>query len=190
MMSASNPGRMHTRLCRLTALLIVVGLTGCADSDDLADLKEYVAEVKARQKTAIEPLPEIKAVEPYIFSPEDLRDPFVLDEKVAPVEEIKVESGIRPDTARPKEELESYELDALRMVGTVFREGELWALVRASDGTIHRVKAGNHMGRNFGKILRVKEDQIELLEIIPDTPGTWRERKASLDLAEASGSKK
>jgi type IV pilus assembly protein PilP len=52
------------------------------------------------------------------------------------------------------------------------------------------VHAGNYMGRNFGKIIRIKEDQIELLEIIPDSPGAWRERKASLDLAEASGEKR
>jgi type IV pilus assembly protein PilP len=46
------------------------------------------------------------------------------------------------------------------------------------------------MGRNFGKIIRVREGQIELLEIIPDTPGSWRERKAALDMGEASGETK
>lgn len=173
----------------LLALTVAAGLTACAD-DDLADLHSYVADVKSRQKSAVEPLPEIKTVEPFIFKGEDLRNPFIRDEKTAPVEEAKAESGLRPDTTRPKEELESYELDSLRMTGTVYRDTVLWALVRANDGTIHKVRAGNYMGRNFGKILRIKEDQIELLEIISDTPGTWRERKASLDLAEASGGKK
>jgi type IV pilus assembly protein PilP len=177
-------------LRHLFVWVLLAGLTACGDNDDIADLRSYVAEVKARQKSSVEPLPEIKTVEPYVFNPEDLHDPFVQVEKAQPIEDVKAESGIRPDTTRPREELESYDLDALRMVGTVYRADALWALVKAGDGTIHRVKTGNYMGRNFGKILRVKEDQIELLEIIPDTPGTWRERKASLDLAEASGGKK
>jgi type IV pilus assembly protein PilP len=75
------------------------------------------------------------------------------------------------------------------MVGTVNRQGSLWGLVKASDGTIHRVRVGNHMGKNFGKIVNIKEDLIELVEIIADSPGAWHERKATLDLAEV-GEKK
>jgi type IV pilus assembly protein PilP len=168
--------------------LIAVALTGCTGGD-LTDLETYVAEVKARQKGSVEPLPEIRMVEPFVFNPEDLRDPFVIDENTEGAEEAKVGSGIRPDTSRPKEELESYELDTLRMVGTVNRQGSLWGLVKASDGTIHRVRVGNHMGKNFGKIVNIKEDLIELVEIIADSPGAWHERKATLDLAEV-GEKK
>jgi type IV pilus assembly protein PilP len=183
-----HPRRRSSFKC-LTILCVAAGLSACA-GDDLADLKSYVAEVKARQKSAVEPLPEIKTVEPFVFNAEDMRDPFVPSEKAEQQEEVKAENGIRPDTARAKEELESYELDTLRFVGTVNLNNALWGLIRASDGTIHRVHAGNYMGRNFGKIIRIKEDQIELLEIIPDSPGAWRERKASLDLAEASGEKR
>lgn len=164
-------------------------LSACGDSD-LSDLETYAAEVESRQKGAVEPLPEIKTVTPFLFNGEELRDPFMQTAKVEPTEEVKSDNGIRPDTTRAKEELESYELDSLRMVGTVTLDNVLWGLVKANDGTIHRVRAGNYMGRNFGKIIRVKEGQIELLEIIPDTPGTWRERKASLDMAEAGGDSK
>jgi type IV pilus assembly protein PilP len=169
--------------------LLMMGLAGCGGGD-MADLKTYVAEVKSRHKGAVEPLPEVKTVEPFTFIAEDLRDPFVLDEKSQEPEEEKVESGIRPDTTRPREELESYELDSLRMVGTVNQQGALWGLVRANDGTIHRVRNGNYMGKNYGKIINIKENLIELVEIFSDSPGAWHERKASLDLAEASGASK
>jgi len=168
---------------------LALGLVACSN-DDISDLEKFVAQVKAQQKAPIEPLPEIKTVEPFIFSPENLRNPFVATEKSQEQDENKIDNGIRPDTARPKEELESYELDSLRMVGTVNQSQQLWGLVRATDGTIHRVKNGNHMGRNFGQIIRIREDQIELLEIVPDSPGAWRERKAALDLAESSGDRK
>jgi type IV pilus assembly protein PilP len=172
----------------LVSWLVAFGLTGCA-GDDLADLKDYVAEVKARQKGSVEPLPEIKTVEPYVFNPEDLRDPFIIDDRSEQTEDARIASSIRPNTNRPKEELESYELDTLRMVGTVDRQGVFWGLVKTTDGTIHRVRTGNYMGKNFGKIVSIKENLIELIEIVSDSPGVWRERKAALDLAEVGGNK-
>lgn len=153
----------------------------------MADLRAYVSEVKGRHKGVVEPLPEVKTVEPFVFSADDLRDPFVPDEKTMEPEEEKVESGIRPDTTRPREELESYELDGLRMVGTVNQQGALWGLVKANDGTIHRVRTGNYIGKNYGRVINIKENLIELVEIVSDSPGAWHERKAGLDLAEVAG---
>lgn len=168
---------------------LAVTLTACGDNN-MNDLHEWVDGVKKKQKGAVEPLPEIKTVEPFLFKPEDIRDPFMQTDRSEITEESKGDNGIRPDTTRAKEELESYELDTLRMVGTINQQGQLWGLVRATDGTIHRVRVGNFMGRNFGKIIRIKDGQIELLEIIPDSPGGWRERKASLELGDTSGGKK
>jgi type IV pilus assembly protein PilP len=191
MSGAGGKNRVVTAWGRLVVLgFLIVGLSSCGD-DDFADLKAYIAEVKQRQKSVIEPLPEIKTVQPFVFDESELHDPFFVaaDRPEQPTEDIKVENGIHPDASRTREELESYELDALRMVGTVALNNTLWGLVKATDGTIHRVHAGNYLGRNFGKIIRIKEDQIELMEIIPDSPGTWRERKASLELAAVSGGK-
>ncbi len=168
---------------------ITATLCACSDNN-MADLHEWVDNVKKRQKGSVEPLPEIKTVEPFIFKPEDIRDPFMQNDRSEIAEESKGDNGIRPDTARAREELESYELDTLRMVGTINQQGHLWGLVKASDGTIHRVRVGNYIGRNYGKIIRIKDGQIEMLEIIPDSPGGWRERKAALELTEASGGRR
>jgi type IV pilus assembly protein PilP len=170
-------------------LLMAATLSSCGENDS-NDLKDWVNSVNQRQKGVVEPLPEIKTVEPFVFKPDELRDPFIQNIKVEQTEEAKGDNGIHPDTARSREELESFELDTLRMVGTIYQSASLWGLVKAFDGTIHRVRVGNYLGRNFGKIIRIKEGQIELLEIIPDTAGGWRERKASLELTEAASGKK
>jgi len=164
---------------------LILGLVSCAN-DDMSDLNYYIQSVKAKPKGTIQPLPEIKIVEPFIFNPEGLRDPFRPVEIVADSGEsdIPVGIGVRPDVARRKEELEAYSLDTLRMVGTLTMDNGLWALIKASDGTIHRVQKGNHMGRNYGEIIRILDDKVELMEIVPDKPGTWREQLASLALAE------
>ena len=164
---------------------LVLGLTACV-SNDVSDLSQYIQSVKARPKGTIQPLPEIEIVEPFIFNPEGLRDPFRPVERVTQQNEtdMSVGTGIRPNLSRRKEELEAYSLDTLRMVGTVTMDNSLWALIRASESTIHRVRKGNHMGRNYGEIIRILEDRIEMMEIVPDKPGSWREQQASLALSE------
>lgn len=166
-------------------VLFVVILTGCAD-EGFSDLQQYINEVKARPKGTIEPLPEPKPIEPFVFKPEGLRDPFkpISESQEDEESQIAIGNGIKPDFSRRKEELEAYPLDSLRMVGTIVKKGNLWGLVKASDKTIHRVQAGNYMGKNYGRIIRIMTDKIELMEIVPDKPGSWREQQTSLALAE------
>jgi type IV pilus assembly protein PilP len=165
--------------------LFVALIVGCGN-DDFTDLDQYIASVKVRPKGPIEPLPEIKVIEPFIFKPEGLRDPFRPLELPEQSEggDIPKTNGIRPDTTRRKEELEAFPLDGLKMVGTVVLKSNLWGLIKASDGTIHRVQVGNYMGKNYGKIIRIVTDKIELMEIVPDKPGSWREQQTSIALAE------
>ena len=165
---------------------VLLMLTGCSN-DDFTDLHKYIQSVHARPKVAIEPLPDSKVVETFIFEPDGLRDPFRPTEISSDEETIDTSAtvGIKPDTERRKEELEAYALDSLRMVGTLKDQNGLWGLVKAKDGTVHSVQVGNHMGQNYGQIIRILEDKIELMEIVPDVkPGTWKEQQATLALAE------
>ena len=173
-----------TALSRVGCAVLLVLLAGCGD--DFADLNQYISDVKAKPKEPIKPLPEIKVIEPFVFNPEGLRDPFrpLEQPEQADGTDVSKGSGIRPDTTRRKEELEAFPLDGLKMVGTVAMNSSLWGLVKASDGTTYRVQAGNYMGKNHGKIMRILDDKIELMEIVPDKPGTWREQQASLVLTE------
>ncbi|WP_027147900.1 pilus assembly protein PilP [Methylobacter tundripaludum] len=172
-------------LAVVCCVVVMALLAGCSN-DDFSDLTRYLSEVKARPKEPIKPLPEIKVIEPFMFKPDGLRDPFKPLEQPEQAQGIDVSagSGIKPDTSRRKEELEAFPLDGLRMVGTIDMKSSLWGLVKASDGTIYRVKVGNYVGKNYGKVIRIVSDKIELMEIVPDKPGTWREQPASIVLTE------
>jgi len=180
---------LHRKLMGGVVLLAL--LTGCSE-DDFSDLNQYIAEVKVRPKGTIKPLPEIKVVEPFIFKPEDLRDPF---KPIKPVEVAgegtgaSTGGGIKPDTSRRKEELEAFPVETLKMIGTVNMKSNLWALIKSADKTVYRVRQGNYMGQNYGKIIRISPDKIELMEIVPDRPGTWREQQLSVMLADEQGGK-
>ncbi len=164
-------------------VLLAVAITGCANKD-MRDLKQYAKEVKARKQGRIEPLPEIKQVKTFTYRPEDRRSPFTPTSRGEEEVEQSTTSGIAPVRNRRKEELEHFSLDSLRMVGTLERAEVMWALIRAKDKTIYRVKAGNYMGKNHGQITQITESKIELTEIVPDGRGGYRERQATLALKE------
>lgn len=164
--------------------LALLTLTACGDQN-MDDLRDYVAEVKARPPVPIGALPEVKQPETFLYDPRGRRDPFTpqtLDQPVTPT--LAVTDGPRPDPNRRREELESYSLDTLRMVGTVEQENQMWGLVQTNDGTIHRVHEGNYMGLNHGRIIRVGEEKIELIELVPSGNGGYLETAAALSIGE------
>ena len=177
-----------TTLCAFS----LVTLPGCV-SRDKTDLEDYASEILSRPGGRIEPLPPIKPYKRYLYTAgtEGLRDPFQSfsarkrNEPVVPVPDdpSQIEWNTEVQTHN-REELEESELDALRMVGILKSNDELWGIIRANDGTVHRVQVGNYMGSNYGKILNIQEDRIDLREIVKDSRGRWEERQATLVLSE------
>ena len=165
----------------LVILVPGISVIGCMN-DDMGDLKKFVEEVKAREQGSIEPLPEIRQVESFFYKTGERRNPFNPVDQGEEVAEEVDGTGLAPDPNRRKEELESYSLDSLRMVGTLAQVDTVWALVITNDKTIYRVKAGNYLGRNDGKITRVTENKIELTELIRDRQRGYSERQATLAL--------
>jgi type IV pilus assembly protein PilP len=161
-------------------LLVPLLLAGCA-SQDMSDLHGFVEEVKSRPASGIDPIPEIKQVIGFVYLPNDRRDPFTRQEDEAAATETVLADGIRPDPDRRKEELEGYSLDSLRMVGTLEQDEQTWGLVKTSEGTIHRVAAGNYLGQNDGRITRISEEKIELIELVPIGSG-FLEQEAAIAL--------
>ncbi len=192
--SLSSLKRRH--ILTVISYTLCLGLLTACGNNDFSDLDKYIKSVKTKTKTPIDPLPERKPIDPFSFNPENQRDPFrpleqtVHDEVLNNLNSAAATNGIRPDLLRHKEELEAFSLDSLRMVGTVQMNSSLWALVSTNDKTIYRAQVGNYMGKNYGKIIRISPDKIEVMEIIPDKPGTWREKQASLALTDSVRNKK
>ncbi|MEE9412835.1 MAG: pilus assembly protein PilP [Methylococcales bacterium] len=174
--------RLPRALSATIAASVLITMVGCAQQE-YSDLQQYVNKVKARPPVPLEPLPEIQPVLAYEFIPDGLRNPFIPFKNEVGAADLPLYSGIRPDASRPKEELETFALDALRMTGTLEQKSVMWALVKDSENKIHRVSVGNYVGKHDGRILRITEDKIELIEIVPDGPGAYREQQAFLIIA-------
>ena len=165
------------RLLALLAVFAVLG--GCMGGT--SDLQQWVAAEKKKPGPPLEPLPVLKTFETFEYRDQDKRDPFgpSLEEQ----REAAAGNGVRPDQ-HPKEPLEQYPLDSLKMVGTIGTGTSMEALVKDTDGVVHRVHARNYLGQNNGKITAIAENHIDLVELVPNGSGGWMERQATVALGE------
>ena len=62
--------------------------------------------------------------------------------------------------------------------------GSLYALVQDPDSGLHRVKEGNYVGRNFGKVTTITPNKLDVIEIVSDGQDGWVERPRTLVLRE------
>jgi type IV pilus assembly protein PilP len=165
----------------LAVALACVGyaiLSACSSADD--ELNRFIEETKHEPGGRVEPLPEIKPYETYVYADSDMRSPFMPSTPGAGAGL----AGVRPDSKRNREFLEQFSLDTLRMVGTLRLGGNMFGLVQTKDGLVHRVAVGEHMGQAEGKITEISPSRISLVEIVPDSLGGYMERPAALALNE------
>ncbi len=181
----TGPVMNHNIFRSLTAVILglcVVLITGCQPEKE--DLNAYVAKVKAQAQPDIPPIPVMKPYEKFEYAASELRDPFVPTVIDVPEEapDMTAENGVQPDTNRRKEALEFFELSDLQFVGTL-EQDTIWALIRAPDSVIHKVRIGNHMGSNYGEIQSISDSELKLKEIVPEGNG-YVERETSLSVVE------
>jgi len=171
---------MNARI--LLMLMAIVALSGCSSRTD--DLQAWIKQVKARKSKAIDPIPKITPYEPFEYVPPENVDPFSPPQGSAEPAGHTLDANLRPDANRPREPLEAFSLDGLKMLGTIQAGNDLYALVKSPDGIVHRVSVGNHMGLNYGRVDAVSESEITLTEIVPDGFGGWTKRSARLSVPE------
>ena len=169
---------MTTVLRTVAAVAVLATAAGC--SDDTDQLRAKIADIKAKPGGRIDPLPEVKPYETFAYPASDERSPF---EPGMPASATGP-NAIRPDSSRPREFLEQFSLDTLRMVGTLKLQGRIFGLVQTKDGLVHRVLPGNHLGQSDGRITAIEEGKISLIEIVPDGMGGFVERPAALGLSD------
>lgn len=169
---------------RLVSLgLAFMFLAGCGGAADFADLRAYMDEVRAKPKGSIEPLPAFLPYEAFTYSAASLRHPFQPPMKIDLTQRQKGSKDIRPDETRVKQFLEEFNIETFVMVGTLTNGAGKYALIKGGDG-VHRVKVGDYLGRNHGRIVEINEAAVDVLEIVPDGEGGWLERPRSLTLKE------
>jgi type IV pilus assembly protein PilP len=164
---------MMTR--RILPLALFLALAACSSRD--ADLDRFLEQTKQEAPGGIEPLPAVKPYDRFDYEPAGMRSPF------APSSGASA-AGVRPNSNRNREFLETLPLDSMKMAGTMSVKGRTYGLVKTTDNKVYQVSPGNYLGQNEGRVTKIEPSKISIVEIVPDQLGGYIERGTALNLHE------
>lgn len=170
---------------RSLAMALGLLLAACGGGE-YQDLKEELKKLTSDLRGKVAPLPVVKPYEPVPYKAYELPDPFGSAKIELVTKAASTGGGLKPDMNRPKEPLEAFPLESVKVVGMLQKGKDAYALVRA-DASVYRVKVGNYLGQNFGLITGITDAQIQLRELVQDASGDWSERVSTLQLQEVGG---
>lgn len=163
-------------------LAAVLGLGGCGN--DHEELRAWMEQVRKTTPPSAQKVDEPRHFEPFRYDDAALADPFSLAKMSAMMERAGlVRGGPAPDLRRPREVLESFGLDQVKLVGHLRRASQQTALVQV-EKLVYQVRVGNHIGQDFGRVTRITENEVTLKELVQDASGSWVERETVLQLQE------
>lgn len=176
---------MKTTAKFLIPLMGAALLAGCSDGD-VAEVRQWMAKTEKQTKVSVQPLSEPKTFIPFAYAHTDVVDPFSQDKLL--VELARTGGANRPDQERPKEPLEYFPLDTVRMVGAIRKGGVNYALLQI-DRSVFQVRVGQRIGQNYGVVTSVSEVAVDVRETVQDATGDWVERMTKLELLEGKENK-
>ena len=168
----------------ILTIACVLLAAGC-DNDPNVDQKQELNALTKDLRGRVDPLPQVTPYEPVPYKAEGLVDPF---------RPSRIDVGqtgptgpknprVEAELTRPKEPLEAFPLESIKMVGTLTQGPETFGIVRAGPN-LFRVRKGNYVGQNFGVVTNIDEAQIGLKELVQDGGGDWVERTSALQLVQ------
>lgn len=164
----------------LTLAFACLALAGCGGEGHLNEVKQFVKDSENLPRGRIDPLPEVKPYEPFEYAAYDLSDPFVARKPASAQPPKRDPNDPRLDPTRRKGPLEAFPLENLKMVGTLQQKKDNFALIKTPDNNLYRVKSGDFMGLNFGRIVSISESALKLNELIQDSSNEWKEEERTL----------
>jgi len=172
-----------SRVLVLAVPALAVTLSGCGANHD--ELQQWMEQQRREVKPSIQPLSPPKKFDPQPYNVADAVEPFSTQKlSVAIKQEVRQPNSLlASELNRRKEPLEAYPLDSMQMVGSVNKQGQPVALLRV-DNLLYQVKQADHLGQNYGKIVKISETDVVLREIVQDAAGEWIERTSTLQLQE------
>ncbi|MEY3219524.1 MAG: hypothetical protein RIT27_881 [Pseudomonadota bacterium] len=172
--------------------IAVLFLSACTDQE-MPDLKQFIETIKAEKKVALLPMPAFPTENIVPYEGASTRSPFedfdkekkdAMDNANNANANALPPGCIRPDTYRNKEPLEGFPLDSLTMVGTLQEGDNMWALIADPQRIVHMVRLNNYVGQNYGKIIGISENKIDINELYSDEIGCYFERSSAITMKE------
>lgn len=174
---------MNRPICIMAGVLLLSTLGACsADNDELI---QWMEQQHKEIKPSIAPIYPPKKFDPQAYLGATGVEPFGSQKLIAVGGPGTAQSSalLAAAKAHATQELESYPLDSMTMVGSLQQGGKAHALLMV-DNRLHDVKVGDWIGQNYGQITAITDSQITLRETVQDPTGEWIERTSTLQIQE------
>lgn len=169
----------HTHLKLGFSCLLCFVLVACS-GDEGDDLDQYMRDAAKDITPRIKPLPEMKAYSALQYNADGmLVNPF------RPRKAVSKSDVMQPNMNRPKEPMEAYPLESIKYVGTLSKQGLIYALLKTPDNAVQQVKTGHYVGQDYGLVTQITDSEVILKETVQDElSGDWIERNSSIPIQE------
>jgi type IV pilus assembly protein PilP len=146
---------------------VLFSLTACDSEFKIESLPKVdsksTTDTAAQADTQAAPAPVEKD---YVYTSIGKRDPFrsVFDDAGGADVVTQTDTILGP--------LQSYDVNSFKVMGIVWGISSPSAMVQDPTGKTHVVKTGTLIGRNWGRVIKIKRDSIVILEQSPLPNGT------------------
>jgi type IV pilus assembly protein PilP len=165
----------------ISIVVVLMGLGGCGSDSDFSDLDAFMNEVRLRPPGNIEPTPIFSSYQAFTYNAASLRSPFLPPVRLDQAGRQHGSRNVKPDPNRLKQYLESFNIEQFEMVGTLSNTTGSFVLLRGTSG-VYRLKVGDYLGRNDGRVVAISESQVDVVEIVSDGEGAWLERPRTIPM--------
>jgi len=170
----NNLGTRLRRIFGVSLLALMLLITySCGGSKPEAPAPQQRAKPKPAE---VAPAPKAEAEEQekvgYSYNPIGKRDPF---------QEYVLVDPLKPKDT-PLTPLQRYSIDQLKLVGIIWGISNPRAMVEDPGGKGHVIKKGTLIGKNWGKVARIKQDEVIIAEEYRDFEGRVVVNEISLKL--------
>ena len=165
----------------ISVLVSIWVLSGCmGQGSGYQDIDAFIAEAQSRPAGEIEPIPKMKSYDPFVYQAVSSRGPFDKPLNLFQTHG-QTSSAVRPDLAREKQQLEAFDIAELSYVGSISNTRGVWGLVEV-DKAIYKVRVGDYLGRNHGRITALNKQEIRLKETVLIGPNFWVDKPVIIPL--------
>lgn len=171
--------RIYSAVISLASVL----LNACQPSQQDA-LREWMQHQRNGIAQTAEAVPEPQSFQHLPYEQGARKDPFAsqsLMERVNAQAQGAIPGWRMAPPSGVRDPLENIALEAMHFVGMLEKNGHGIGLILA-NGVVHPVSAGQYIGTNFAKVVRVDESGIALREPVRDAGGKWFTRDLYLRL--------
>ncbi len=156
--------------------VVALWVLAACTSVEHEDIKAWMNEQTKEMRGDVPALPKVEEFTEVPYDAGTFLSPFS-NSKIL-TGEVAATDSAAPSQDRPKQPLENFPLEDLRVTGVIIDGKAPYALVQPpAPNKPKQVRIGEYVGQNYGRVTAITKDGMTVAETVKDSNGTWVERE-------------